>query len=310
MKLHENTDEFKQLITLASRQYHIPELAVARDYYIIHMLELLTKSDYGDKCVFKGGTSLSKCYPGSIERFSEDIDLTFMGMDLSDKQCSKWIKKIEEVMTEGAHIELIPSERSPRSKSLYAWYGDKNTRIKLEIGSSIKPEPYSKRSCKSYIHTYLETKGFENDIERLELCDIEINVLDISRTFVDKLMAVKRHAICGTLDRKVRHIYDVVQLYQMKEIQFFLQDKFLLKQLMQLTKETDSFYLNRRNISEKYDPTGPYAFYKWEKSFDNMGRSNYGNLHKDLLYTDEPQSFDDAVKTFEAIDALLKDIDE
>ena len=30
---------------------------------------------------------MSKCYPGSIERFSEDIDLTFLGMDESDKVC-------------------------------------------------------------------------------------------------------------------------------------------------------------------------------------------------------------------------------
>ncbi len=227
MKLHENRDEFKQLIALASRQYHIPELAIERDYYIVHMLDRLAKSVYGDMCVFKGGTSLSKCYPGSIDRFSEDIDLTFLGMNLPDKQCSKWIKKIEEVMTGDAHIELIPSERSNRSKSLYAWYGDEDTKIKLEIGSSIKPEPYSKCSCKSYIHSYLEMGGFEKDIERLDLCSVEINVLDISSTFVDKLMAVKRHAVCGSLDRKVRHIYDVVRLYQMKEIQVFLQDKYL-----------------------------------------------------------------------------------
>ena len=56
---------------------HIPESAVKRDYYIVLLLEKLGNSTYAEKCVFKGGTSLSKCYPGSIERFSEDIDLTF-----------------------------------------------------------------------------------------------------------------------------------------------------------------------------------------------------------------------------------------
>ena len=103
MKLHEHPEDFRDLITLTAREKHIPESAIARDYYIVYMLQKLEHSEMADQCVFKGGTSLSKCYPGSIERFSEDIDLTFLGMELSDKACSRAIKKIEEIMTEGAH---------------------------------------------------------------------------------------------------------------------------------------------------------------------------------------------------------------
>lgn len=84
------------------------------------LLKKLTNSEYAEKCVFKGGTSLSKCYPGSIERFSEDIELTFLGMDESDKVCDKTIKKIEKAMTVGANIEKIDAERSNRSKSMYS----------------------------------------------------------------------------------------------------------------------------------------------------------------------------------------------
>ena len=78
MNLHENTTEFRELITLTAREKHIPESAVERDYYIVQALMFLSKSDNCARCVFKGGTSLSKCYPGSIERFSEDIDLTYI----------------------------------------------------------------------------------------------------------------------------------------------------------------------------------------------------------------------------------------
>ena len=97
MKLHEYKDEFKSLISIVSSKLHIPESAVERDYYIVFLLKKLENSEYADKCIFKGGTSLSKCYPGSIERFSEDIDLTFLGMDLSDSLCDKNIKKIEKI---------------------------------------------------------------------------------------------------------------------------------------------------------------------------------------------------------------------
>lgn len=239
MNLHGHRNEFNDLITLVSREKHIPESAVERDYYLVMMLQKLEQSEYASQCVFKGGTSLSKCYPGSIERFSEDIDLTFLGMDLPDKQCNRQIKKIESVMTAGAETEPIPEERSNRSKSLFAWYGDRKNRIKLEIGSSVRPDPYERRAFRTYIQEYLEAHGFTEEVGVYELSPVELNVLDISRTFIDKLMSVKRHAICGTLGGKVRHIYDVVRLYQMPEIQAFLQNKEELKRLVRLTKETD-----------------------------------------------------------------------
>ena len=84
MKLHTHPEEFRELITVVANEKHISESAVERDYYIVMMLKSLADSPYADQCVFKGGTSLSKCYPGSIDRFSEDIDLTFLGMELSD----------------------------------------------------------------------------------------------------------------------------------------------------------------------------------------------------------------------------------
>ena len=146
MRLHEYHNEFKNLISIVAAHKHLPESAIERDYYIVLMLKNLANSEYVDKCVFKGGTSLSKCYQGSIERFSEDIDLTFLGMDESDKVCDKTIKKIEKIMTEGAFTEKIDAERSNRSKSMYVWFGNKENHVKLEIGSSIRPDPYSKRT--------------------------------------------------------------------------------------------------------------------------------------------------------------------
>lgn len=118
MKLHEFPDEFRDLISIVATDKHLPESAIERDYYIVMLLQNLANSEYAEKCVFKGGTSLSKCYPGSIERFSEDIDLTYLGMDESDKVCDKTIKKIETVMTVGADVEKIGEERSNRSKSM------------------------------------------------------------------------------------------------------------------------------------------------------------------------------------------------
>lgn len=310
MKLHEFPDEFRDLISIVATDKHLPESAIERDYYIVMLLQNLANSEYAEKCVFKGGTSLSKCYPGSIERFSEDIDLTYLGMDESDKVCNKTIKKIETVMTVGADVEKIGEERSNRSKSMLVWFGDKSNRVKLEIGSSIRPDPYSKKTLKTYIQEFLEEHDGSEDIAKYELEEISLNVLNIERTFVDKLMSVKRHAICGTIDKKVRHIYDVTRLFELQEIKAFLEDKDELKRLIRITKDTDSYYLEKRNISKEYDPTGAYYFDSWKHYLDEQIRSTYENLHKDLLYTDEQQNFEDALSAFSQISEILSQIGE
>lgn len=310
MQLHEFTTEFKDLISIVAADKHLPESAIERDYYIVLLLKNLADSEYAEKCVFKGGTSLSKCYPGSIERFSEDIDLTFLGMNETDKVCDKTIKKIEKVMTVGANTEKIDAERSNRSKSMFVWFDDKANRIKLEIGSSIRPDPYSQKALKTYIQEFLEKRGGVEDIKKYGLQEISLNVLNIERTFVDKLMSVKRHAICGTIEKKVRHIYDVARLFSLPEIKAFIENKDELKRLISITKETDSYYLGKRNISQEYDPSGAYDFDSWRHYLDASVRATYENLHKELLYTDEKQNFDDAIGVFEKISEILKDIGE
>ena len=123
-------------------------------------------------------------------------------------------------------------------------------------------------------------------------------------------MSVKRHAICGTIEKKVRHIYDVTRLFSLPEIQAFLSDKDELKRLIDITKQTDSYYLEKRNISQEYDPTGAYDFGAWKHYLNDQVRSTYENLHKELLYTDEQQNFDDALSAFSQISEMLKNICE
>ncbi len=78
MNLHLNNKDFEELINLTSNFFNIPSSAIRKDYFITMILANLSNSEYNEFVVFKGGTSLSKCYPKSIERFSEDIDLTYL----------------------------------------------------------------------------------------------------------------------------------------------------------------------------------------------------------------------------------------
>ena len=74
MYLHNDKDLFTEVITEANAQTGIAESIIEKDYYVTMILKLLAKSS--PDMVFKGGTSLAKCFH-LINRFSEDIDITF-----------------------------------------------------------------------------------------------------------------------------------------------------------------------------------------------------------------------------------------
>ena len=310
MRLHENNEDFRDLCSITADEVGIPEDAVRRDYYIVSMLQKLQQSDFAEQCVFKGGTSLSKCYPGSIERFSEDIDLTYLPSEgQSRKHIEKALKAIEKMMAEGYGMEKIEGERNDRNKSAFVFFDD-GLKVKLEIGSSVRPDPYAKKEMKTYIQEYLENHGMNNVAAEYELEEVTVNTLAIERTFLDKVLSVKRHAICGTLDGKVRHIYDVTALFDRADIQTFLQDADTLKALLRKTKETDRVFLEKRSCSADYNPEAPYCFDAWKDTFDASIRKRYETLHEDLLYTNEKQNFDDALKVFEEIDRIFTAINE
>lgn len=64
-----------------------PPHLLEKDIWVVWVLQQLFRAPFGDDLVFKGGTSLSKAWH-VIERFSEDIDLTYdiraIAPDLTD----------------------------------------------------------------------------------------------------------------------------------------------------------------------------------------------------------------------------------
>ena len=75
MYLHEqNRELFEEMIIAVAQMAGVRTDIVEKDYYVTMILQELSKQEL--PVVFKGGTSLSKAY-GVIDRFSEDIDITF-----------------------------------------------------------------------------------------------------------------------------------------------------------------------------------------------------------------------------------------
>ena len=74
MNLHHDKDAFAELIIGAANELAIPTNVIEKDYYVTITLKVL--SEKLKDLVFKGGTSLTKCYQ-LLDRFSEDIDLSY-----------------------------------------------------------------------------------------------------------------------------------------------------------------------------------------------------------------------------------------
>ena len=70
--LHNERDLFEKAVLDTASAFKIAPVIVEKDYYVsVFLKELVARQP---NIIFKGGTSLSKCYH-LINRFSEDIDL-------------------------------------------------------------------------------------------------------------------------------------------------------------------------------------------------------------------------------------------
>lgn len=89
MNLHKNYKEFYDTILVVADRLNTSPAIIEKDYYVTMFLDALSKRV--PNLVFKGGTSLSKCYK-IINRFSEDIDLTLDAKNQTQGQ-KKILKK-------------------------------------------------------------------------------------------------------------------------------------------------------------------------------------------------------------------------
>ena len=70
--LHNDRETFEQVILKVSEETGIDAGIIEKDYFVTLFLKRIVEVQ--PNIIFKGGTSLSKCYK-LINRFSEDIDL-------------------------------------------------------------------------------------------------------------------------------------------------------------------------------------------------------------------------------------------
>lgn len=224
MKLHNDNDLFRQLILLASEDKSIDAGIIEKDYYVTAFLEMLVKKE--PNIIFKGGTSLSKCYK-LIQRFSEDIDLNLNCENRpTEGQRKKLKNNIVETMDELKFVLTNAQDvRSRRDYNKYiidfpSIFDSLNLKQYLIVETSVflRAFPSKTLEATSYIYDYLYKNGRQDIIKQYSLEPFELQVQDLRRTFIDKLFALGDYYLDGKIIEHSRHIYDVYKLYDAVDI--------------------------------------------------------------------------------------------
>ena len=222
MYLHkENRELFRDAILLTSQRLEVSEDIVEKDYYVTLILKKLSLIEY--PVVFKGGTSLSKAFQ-VIDRFSEDIDITFtehLGEARRKKLKYNILKPIADEL--GLVIRNFDSIESDKNLNHYDYYyesvvGDRVINpsppyVKLETSLMSYAFPTEERGLGNYI---LDALGAEEEelIATYDLGTFPMRVQSLNRTLIDKVFAVCDYYLQDKAHRNARHLYDIYKLAQ------------------------------------------------------------------------------------------------
>jgi hypothetical protein len=237
---HERRLYFEQ----AAARRGLSAIVLEKDFWVCWLLGVLFRSEFRDRLVFKGGTSLSKVFQ-VIERFSEDIDLSvapsLLGLPeagTTRNQADKWMTLAESACTEavreqfqpaleaeargvlgkperGAWFEFAADPTSGSPNLLFHYPTDQPTgfdylrrAVKLEFGSLTDQQPVGRHRITPWLVDALP--------DAIPDWQCDVVALGLDRTFWEKatILHAEHHRPAGkaTPDRFSRHYADVAAL--------------------------------------------------------------------------------------------------
>ena len=320
MNLHLDKDNFEGAIVATAEHFKIPEIFIEKDYWVTYALYQLFHSGVKDLIVFKGGTSLSKCYK-VIERFSEDIDLVIVKKDTdTGNDLKRKLKAVTDVVDDSI-LEVVPNDPTTKKlgslrKIVYAYpkvgmqgnFGQVREHITLEVSHLGNFKPNNTKSICSFIASYIKTTPNLQLIKQFGLEDFEVKALSVERTFCEKIISLVRFSHTENplddLSKKVRHTYDLYHLLQLETIEEFVNSKEFDTMLLQVGIDDDKAIPNDKNWLYKH-PQEALIFSKTSLVW-NVLKKVYVTSFKELVTGKLP----DENAVFEVLIFLSKRIQE
>jgi len=222
MNLHHDHEAFSELIIAASNELHIPPGIIEKDYYVTLALREMAARVKG--MVFKGGTSLTKCYQ-ILDRFSEDIDISYAASEgIPGESRKRQLKKavVSSIESMGFSIANLEETRSRRSyncyrasySSIYSPLLELKPELVIETYIALLPFPTVNRIADNYIYRFLKMTEQEELAEEFDIMPFEITTQSIERTLIDKVFALCDYYLSDKVDRHSRHLYDIYKIME------------------------------------------------------------------------------------------------
>ena len=231
-----------QLFELAASALGISTAIIEKDFWVCWVLDYLFRdSQWQDKLIFKGGTSLSKAY-GAIQRFSEDVDLvidwTQLGYteeeafrDRTNKKQDLFCREVSDrtvdflrdtfvpVLTQELSDRLGVAIKTSQDEQIVAIEYPRSFSIEyvrpviaLEIGPKALHEPNEMVDIRPY--------AAERFPDQFEKPNTTVRTVSSERTFWEKatILHQEAHREAGKKLplRYSRHYYDLYQLSKME----------------------------------------------------------------------------------------------
>ena len=219
MQLHKDKERFHDAIMAASAKFGFEPALIEKDYFVTQFLKRATERING--LVFKGGTSLSKCYK-LIDRFSEDVDLTLDAEHFTQGRKRNSIKELiavcddlELILLNREKIELHTHGNFNRFEIQYPikfQSDDVKSELIVEMTYIQKSYPSEESEASSYIGDFLKEAGSSTILAEYGLEPFCVQVQALQRTLIDKVFALCDYYLSGDTERNSRHIYDIAKL--------------------------------------------------------------------------------------------------
>ncbi len=258
--LHNDTEAFVALINqISSEQSILPEI-IEKDYFITLMLQDIAQKQTEYDVFFKGGTALYKALK-RVNRFSEDIDLTFDNSKFATRSSKK--TALKRVTSSYECLQLNKSDpgnisASGSRTSVYNYptlfvvgrlQNDPLERIgklKIETTTFTQSSPIISRDIEPLLYTYANDTFQKILDENYYVRPFPIKCITLERIFIDKLYAIEDYYLGTQANRHVemaKHMYDVYQLFNLKEIKTLFKSNEAIFNLIQIKEQEQ----NNRN---------------------------------------------------------------
>ncbi|MBY3102237.1 nucleotidyl transferase AbiEii/AbiGii toxin family protein [Rhizobium laguerreae] len=230
----------ERAINFASNELNQAPHILEKDVWVVWVLDAVFRSAFSDVLSFKGGTSLSKAY-GLIDRFSEDVDLTYdirqflPGMNFDEDgippnrsqqnklskaardKLPEWIKNelapvlAATIEKDGLRAKLVQGDNNETLnvdfESHFAGHSYVRSSVLLEFGARSTGEPTVAKNIECYAQQVIPAVAFPSAVVR---------TMKVERTFWEKATAahVYSHQEDLKKERFSRHWHDLHYIFK------------------------------------------------------------------------------------------------